>query len=122
MKADIHPEYVLVDRALLVREQFLTRSTKPELHVEICSQCHPFYTGKQKLVDTGGRVERFQRRLEKAGKAAPERGLADSMTSQAIGGQAVLEGVMMRGPRNWAVAVRKPDGEIAAGRRARSTR
>ena len=48
---------------------FVTRSTKPELHVEICAQCHPFYTGKQKLVDTGGRVERFQRRLEKAGKA-----------------------------------------------------
>ena len=45
---------------------FQTRSTKPELHVEICSQCHPFYTGKQKLMDTGGRVERFQRRLARA--------------------------------------------------------
>jgi large subunit ribosomal protein L31 len=40
----------------------VTRSTKPELHVEICSNCHPFYTGRQKLIDTGGRVERFQRR------------------------------------------------------------
>jgi large subunit ribosomal protein L31 len=40
----------------------VTRSTKPEIHVELCSACHPFYTGKQKLVDTGGRVERFQRR------------------------------------------------------------
>ncbi|HEX6700623.1 MAG TPA: 50S ribosomal protein L31, partial [Gaiellaceae bacterium] len=48
---------------------FETRSTKPELHVEICSACHPFYTGKQKLLDSGGRVERFQRRLEKAGGA-----------------------------------------------------
>jgi large subunit ribosomal protein L31 len=48
---------------------FTTRSTKAELHVEICSACHPFYTGKQKLVDTGGRVERFQRRLEKAERA-----------------------------------------------------
>jgi large subunit ribosomal protein L31 len=47
----------------------VTRSTKPELNVEICSQCHPFYTGKQKVVDTGGRVARFQRRLEKAGRA-----------------------------------------------------
>ena len=72
MKADIHPEYVSLDRALLVREHFVTRSTKPELHVEICAQCHPFYTGKQKLVDTGGRVERFQRRLEKAERAARE--------------------------------------------------
>jgi ribosomal protein L31 len=44
-------------RALLT-----TRSTKPDLHVEVCSNCHPFYTGKQKLIDTGGRVERFRRR------------------------------------------------------------
>ncbi len=43
-------------------ETFITRSTRPELHVEICSKCHPFYSGKQKLVDSGGRVERFQRR------------------------------------------------------------
>jgi len=47
----------------------MTRSTKSELHVEVCSNCHPFYTGKQKLMDTGGRVERFQRRLERAGGA-----------------------------------------------------
>ncbi|HUY59353.1 MAG TPA: 50S ribosomal protein L31, partial [Solirubrobacteraceae bacterium] len=47
-----------------------TRSTKPEIHVEICSQCHPFYTGRQKLVDTGGRVERFQRRAAKGRAAA----------------------------------------------------
>ena len=49
--------------------EFQVRSTRVELHVEICSACHPFYTGKQKLVDSGGRVERFQRRLEKAGGA-----------------------------------------------------
>ncbi len=48
----------------------MTRSTKPEIHVEICSVCHPFYTGKQKLVDTGGRVERFQRRVAKGRRAA----------------------------------------------------
>ena len=45
---------------------FQTRSTRPEIHVEMCSACHPFYTGKQKLVDTGGRVERFQRRYGRA--------------------------------------------------------
>ena len=73
MKADIHPEYVLAHVTLLVRQRVQTRSTKPELHVEICSACHPFYTGKQKLIDTGGRVERFQRRLEKAGGATPRR-------------------------------------------------
>ena len=69
MKADIHPEYVMATVHCSCGNTFVTRSTKPELNVEICAQCHPFYTGKQKLVDTGGRVERFQRRLEKP--AAP---------------------------------------------------
>jgi large subunit ribosomal protein L31 len=62
MKADIHPDYVVSHVRCSCGNEFITRSTKPELHVEICSACHPFYTGKQKLVDTGGRVERFRRR------------------------------------------------------------
>jgi large subunit ribosomal protein L31 len=70
MKPDIHPEYMLTTVTCSCGVTFQTRSTKPELHVEICSACHPFYTGKQKLMDTGGRVERFQRRLERAGGAA----------------------------------------------------
>ena len=65
MKAGIHPEYVLAHVRCSCGNEFYTRSTKPELHVEICSACHPFYTGKQKLVDTGGRVERFRRRAAK---------------------------------------------------------
>ena len=69
MKTEIHPEYVLAHVTCSCGNEFTTRSTKAELHVEVCSQCHPFYTGKQKLMDTGGRVERFQRRLEKAGGA-----------------------------------------------------
>jgi large subunit ribosomal protein L31 len=69
MKADIHPEYVLATVRCSCGNEFQTRSTKPDLHVEICSACHPFYTGKQKLVDSGGRVERFQWLLEKAGGA-----------------------------------------------------
>jgi large subunit ribosomal protein L31 len=61
---------------------FTTRSTKPDLRVELCSQCHPFYTGKQKLVDSGGRVERFKRRYEKAGpaKAGPVKAEAPEAT------------------------------------------
>jgi large subunit ribosomal protein L31 len=70
MKAGIHPEYVVATVTCSCGNTFQTRSTKPELHVEICSQCHPFYTGKQKLVDTGGRVERFRRRQERAGGSA----------------------------------------------------
>jgi large subunit ribosomal protein L31 len=69
MKADIPPECQLTSVHCGCGNTFTTRSTKPELPVEICSACHPFYTGKQKLVDTGGRVERFQRRLEKAERA-----------------------------------------------------
>ena len=62
MKADIHPDYVECTVRCSCGNTFTTRSTVPELRVELCSECHPFYTGKQKLVDTGGRVERFQRR------------------------------------------------------------
>ena len=64
-----HPDYVAAHVTCSCGNEFWTRSTKAELHVEICSACHPFYTGKQKLVDSGGRVERFQRRLERAGGA-----------------------------------------------------
>jgi large subunit ribosomal protein L31 len=66
MKKDIHPKYEESTVHCSCGNTFTTRSTKPELHVELCSQCHPFYTGKQKLVDSGGRVERFKRRFEKA--------------------------------------------------------
>ena len=65
MKADIHPEYMVATVHCSCGNTFTTRSTVSELRVEICSNCHPFYTGKQKLVDTGGRVERFQRRYAK---------------------------------------------------------
>ena len=65
VKTDIHPAYELTTVRCSCGNEFETRSTKPDLHVEICAECHPFYTGKQKLVDTGGRVERFQRRYAK---------------------------------------------------------
>ena len=65
MKQSIHPEYQIATVRCSCGNTFQTRSTKPELRVEICSNCHPFYTGRQKLVDAGGRVERFQRRYAK---------------------------------------------------------
>ena len=65
MKQGIHPEYQTTTVRCSCGEEFTTRSTVSELRVDICSKCHPFYTGKQKLVDTGGRVERFQRRQAK---------------------------------------------------------
>jgi large subunit ribosomal protein L31 len=62
MKTDIHPQYTEATVKCSCGNTFTTRSTKSELHVELCNVCHPFYTGRQKLVDTGGRVERFERR------------------------------------------------------------
>jgi large subunit ribosomal protein L31 len=62
MKSDIHPKYGEATVTCSCGNTFVTESTKPVLRVELCNECHPFYTGKQKLVDTGGRVERFQRR------------------------------------------------------------
>lgn len=62
MKQDIHPEYLETKVSCSCGNTFTTRSTVSEMHVELCDQCHPFYTGKQKLVDTGGRVERFQKK------------------------------------------------------------
>jgi len=70
MKKGIHPKYVECKVTCGCGERFVTRATKPEIAVEICSKCHPFFTGKQKLVDTAGRVERFQRRYGKHRDAA----------------------------------------------------
>ena len=62
MKEGIHPKYAQVDVRCACGNTFKTRSTKPELHLEICSACHPFFTGRQKLIDTEGRVERFTKK------------------------------------------------------------
>ena len=69
MKTDTHPDYVECTVHCSCGNEFTTRSTVPTLRIELCSECHPFYTGKQKLVDTGGRVERFQRRYAKSDAA-----------------------------------------------------
>jgi len=71
MKAGIHPEYVESHVRCSCGNEFTTRSTVAELHVELCSECHPFYTGKQKLVDSGGRIEKFEKRYGKRGRKAP---------------------------------------------------
>ncbi|HSL18497.1 MAG TPA: 50S ribosomal protein L31 [Candidatus Sulfomarinibacteraceae bacterium] len=65
MKPGIHPEYNEVEVRCACGNTFTTRSTKDELRLEICNACHPFYTGKQKLIDTAGMVEKFERRYGK---------------------------------------------------------
>lgn len=66
MKADIHPDYVVATVKCSCGNTFTTRSTASELSSELCSECHPFYTGKQKLVDSGGRVDKFRKKYKRA--------------------------------------------------------
>lgn len=70
MKTEIHPDYVETRVHCSCGNEFVTRSTRETLTAELCNVCHPFYTGKQKLVDTGGRVERFRKRTEKTDRSA----------------------------------------------------
>ncbi len=73
MKAEIHPTYESVKVSCACGTEWETRSThKGDIHVEICSSCHPFFTGKQKLIDTAGRVERFRRKYAKSDKGKAE--------------------------------------------------
>ena len=69
MKEGIHPKYQEVEVRCACGNTFLTRSTEAEIHTDICSNCHPFFTGKQKLVDTAGRVDRFNKRYGKKTEA-----------------------------------------------------
>ena len=74
MKKDIHPQYnTQVKARCACGNEFITGSTKDKIYVEICSACHPFYTGKQKLVDTARRVEKFEERKQKTTQAAAQR-------------------------------------------------
>jgi large subunit ribosomal protein L31 len=70
MKQGIHPEYKQATVRCACGNTFLTRSTRDDIHVEVCSVCHPFFTGKQRLMDTAGRVERFRRKWAKPGEAS----------------------------------------------------
>ncbi|MFH1846760.1 MAG: 50S ribosomal protein L31 [Candidatus Omnitrophota bacterium] len=72
MKKGIHPENVDTTIVCACGNTVHTRSTKKSIHVEICSECHPFYTGKQKLVDSAGRVERFQKRYSSGTGKSPK--------------------------------------------------
>jgi large subunit ribosomal protein L31 len=65
MKADIHPEYATATVVCGCGNTFQTRSTQAQIHTDVCSACHPFFTGKQRLLDTAGRVERFRQKFAK---------------------------------------------------------
>jgi large subunit ribosomal protein L31 len=100
MKSGIHPKYHEVMVTCACGETFRTRSTNPELRLEICSKCHPFFTGKQKLIDSAGRVERFEKRY-RAATPAPEAGAPGTPGSEpaAIGRSARRVGATRAKPK-----------------------
>ena len=79
MRPDIHPQYGVTEVTCSCGNQFTTRSTARNgiIHADVCSNCHPFYTGKQKILDTGGRVARFEARYAKAAKKGADKADAD---------------------------------------------
>lgn len=83
MKQGIHPEYMVATVVCACGNRFETMSTQEELHVEICAVCHPFYTGKQRLVDTAGRVDRFKRKYQQADSADSEEAPAEAEAAEA---------------------------------------
>lgn len=86
MRTDIHPEYGETTVTCSCGNTFVTRSTKPgAMHVELCNECHPFFTGRQKLVDTGGRVERFQKRYGSGPVTSSKRRKAEASTKESAG-------------------------------------
>ncbi len=90
MRTGIHPDYVECKVTCSCGETFQTRSTKPELHVELCSKCHPFFTGTQKLVDSGGRVQRFADKFGNAAAAVAEKEAAAREARQKAAEEAAL--------------------------------
>lgn len=71
MRTDIHPKYVTCSVSCACGNSFATRSTQMQIKVDICNQCHPFYTGAQKFIDAAGRVDKFRRRYQKAATPGP---------------------------------------------------
>jgi large subunit ribosomal protein L31 len=83
MKSDIHPEYATATVKCACGNTFQTRSSQSEIHTDVCSQCHPFYTGKQRLMDTAGRIERFRQKFAKPGEKAEKAEKATAGSSSA---------------------------------------
>jgi large subunit ribosomal protein L31 len=82
MKADIHPEYATATVKCGCGSTFLTRSTIAEIHTDVCAECHPFYTGKQRFMDTAGRIERFRQKFAKPGDKAAAAAAAAAAPSE----------------------------------------
>lgn len=114
MKKDIHPEYELAIIRCACGSEVEIRTTRPGVNVEICSNCHPFYTGKQKLVDTAGRVDRFRKRY----------GLAeDGSTSEAMArGEKIRQDKEARAKKKKAATLKAEAKKAQAGPKAKKAK
>ncbi|MCL5887684.1 MAG: 50S ribosomal protein L31 [Actinobacteria bacterium] len=96
MRKGIHPEYSTAVVRCSCGSTVETRSTKPELHIELCSSCHPFYTGKQKFVDTGGRVQRFSNKFGNAAASVLEKEAVEREARQKAAEEAAMNAKSVR--------------------------
>lgn len=114
MRTGIHPDYVECKVICSCGETFQTRSTKPELHVELCSKCHPFFTGTQKLVDSGGRVQRFADKFGNAAAAVAEKEAAAREARQKLAEEAALAAREAKAAKDSTKADRAAKVEVEA--------
>ena len=114
MRTGIHPDYVEAKVVCSCGETFQTRSTKSELHVELCSKCHPFYTGTQKLVDTGGRVQRFSDKFGNAAAAVAEKEAAARAARQKAAEEAAIAAREEKAKKDSNKVERTAKAEVAA--------
>ena len=117
MKPGIHPEYVESTVHCSCGNTFKTRSTKPSLQVELCSECHPFYTGKQKFVDTGGRVQRFSDKFGDAATVVREKEAVEKAARVKAADEAVAAAKVVRDAKEAEKAVRVAKAADKAGQR-----
>ncbi len=118
MKSGIHPEYMECTVRCSCGNTFVTRSTVPEIRVELCNECHPFYTGQQKFVDTGGRVQRFADKFGGAAQAALEREAAKKAERQKAAEEAAAKKAAEREAKAAEKAKRAAKYEAEAAKKA----
>jgi large subunit ribosomal protein L31 len=116
MKSGIHPEYHEIMVTCACGETFLTRSTSKEIRLEICSKCHPFFTGKQKLIDSAGRVERFTKRYKDT--SAPPAATRKPTSKKAVAKGAIPRNTRAKGAAPKGGDPRSGPGGKGAGPRA----
>jgi len=119
MKENIHPKYVESKISCACGNTFITKSIKPEIKLDICSKCHPFFTGTQKIIDTAGRVEKFTKKYKEAKPAAKVKVTAKSKKEKKVSKRSTLRKVLSSSPKKGAAAKLAEKSKPAAGKSAK---